>query len=1044
MIAWFARHQTAANLLMAAIMILGLVALPSLQRATFPELENDKVEIRVVYRGATAEEVEDAICRRIEDVLESITDLDEMRCDAREGIGTATAVKREGTSMTRFLDDVKSEVDAIDDFPTQTERPVVEEIGRTDAVISVAITGPRDPVALKAYAEDVKERMTSQIEVAEVTVSGFSDHHIRIEVPAWRLRAFGLSAADVANAVGRQSLSSPSGRLEGGDEDLLLRFNDQRKSAEAFEDLVVVSGTSGAAITLGEIADISDRFDRDEDKLLLNGRRAASLDVTKTRSQDILDVYQDVSDFIDAERERAPSGVELYLTRDRASIVSDRLNMLVRNAAQGLILVFMVLWLFFSLRYSFWVTMGLPVSFLGAFFILPLFGITINMISMVGLLIGVGLLMDDAIVIAENIAARRAKGDSPANAAINGVSQVLPGVMSSFATTLLVFGSLAFITGTIGQILRVMPMVLIIVISVSLIEAFWILPHHLNHSLAHMNKKAPSRFRTRFELAFNRFRDERFAPVLQRAIEYRYMTVGIVIMLLLFSIAVPAGGYLKFVGFPDIEGDVVEARILLPQGTPLSRTEEVVARLEQSLAKVVEKYDPLQPDGKKLVEYVTVLYGQNPDAYESGPHVARVIVDLLSAEQRNAPMDQLRNDWRDETGDLPDVITLKYTELVIGPGGRAIDLRLLGSDLYRLKAASTELQEWLNKFAGVVDVSDDLRPGKREYHLRLKPGAGALGLDAQTVSDQIRSAFQGVKIDEFPVGPETYEVNLRLTAEDRVGPEDLENIMIVGRDGALVPLLVVADVEMTRGWARIHRVDGQRAVTIQGDVVRNVANAQELLGIVQRDFMPGLLERYPDIRFDVQGQSKESAETGASIVRNVLLGLIGVYMLLALQFRGYLAPLTVMVVMPTALIGVIIGHLALGLDLTMPSIVGMASLFGVVVNDSILLVVFIRQERSSGASTVQAALNAGIARFRPILLTSITTVAGLTPLLLEKSMQAQILIPLAASLAFGLATATIAALFLVPSVYTILDDLGWLGALEEEKDDDSPSGVKAT
>jgi multidrug efflux pump subunit AcrB len=1034
MIAWFASHQTAANLLMAAIMLLGFVALPGLQRETFPELQSDTVEIRVIYRGATPAEVEDAVCRRLEDVLESITDLDEMRCDAREGLGTATAIMREGALMTRFLDDVKSAVDAIDDFPEQVEPAVVEELNRTDSVVSVAVTGPEDPVALKAYAEDLKDRLMAVTEVAEVNVSGFSDHHIRIEVPSWRLRQYGLSAADIASAVNRQSVSSPAGRLEGGVEDLLLRFDDQRKSVESFHDLVVISGSTGAAIRLGEIAEISDRFDRDEEKILFNGQRAAQLDIAKTRAQDILEVFASVKEFIEAERARAPQGVQLHLTQDRASIVQDRLDMLVRNGAQGLTLVFLVLWLFFSLRYSFWVTMGLPVSFLGALFILPIMGITINMISMVGLLIGVGLLMDDAIVIAENIAARMARGDAPHQAAITGVKQVMPGIMSSFATTLLVFGSLAFITGTIGQILRIMPMVLIIVISVSLIEAFWILPHHLSHSLMRMKQKAPSRFREAFENAFARFRDNVFAPLLARAVDYRYLTLGLVFMLLLFAIAIPAGGKLKFVGFPDIEGDVVEARILLPQGTPLARTEQVVATLESALQRLNEEFRPRQPDEQDLVRNVTVIYGQNPDAFESGPHVARVVVDLLGAEERVAPLDEFRNAWRQQVGELADVIAIKYTEPVIGPGGRPIDLRLLGYDLERLKAASNELQAWLGSYVGVQDLSDDLRPGKREYRLRLKPGAGVLGLDAKAVADQVRGAFQGVKVDEFPVGAETYEVNLRVAAGDRISPEDLENFTVIGRNGALVPLLVVAEVEEERGWARINRVNGRRAVTVQGDVDRDVANAQELLAMAKREFIPALLQRYPDLSFDVQGESKESAETGQSIVRNVLLGLIGVYMLLALQFRGYLAPLTVMVVIPTALIGVVIGHLALGLDLTMPSMIGMASLFGVVVNDSILLVVFIRHERASGIAVTEAARRAGIARFRPILLTSITTVAGLMPLLLETSLQAQVLIPLATSLAFGLSTATIAALFLVPAIYCILDDFGWLGAIEAERD----------
>ena len=1032
MIAWFAHHPNAANLLMAAILLLGLVALPGLQRETLPEIANDKVEVRVVYQGATTEEVEDAVCRRIEDALDGITDLDETRCEAREGQGIATAVMREGADMVRFLDDVNSEIDAIDDFPEQTEQAVVQELGRTDPVVSVAITGPNDPVALKAYAEDIKDRLQGLSEIATINIKGFSDHQIRIEIPASTLRRHGLSTADIARAVQRQSVGQPAGELQGLYEDVLLRFDDQRKTVAEFERLVVISGTTGAAIRLGEIAQITDRFERAEDKVLFNGRRAAILDITKTRAQDILSAYAAVSDFVDAENARAPAGVRLTLTQDRSSVVKDRLDMLTRNGIQGLVAVFLVLWLFFSLRYSFWVTMGLPVSFLGALFLMPWLGITINMISMVGLLIGIGLLMDDAIVIAENIAARLHKGDRPLQAAVNGAKQVLPGVMSSFATTLLVFGSLAFITGELGQILRVMPIVLILVITVSLIEAFLILPIHLGHSLAHAAERPRSRIHQKFERGFARFRDRYFAPVLGAALHQRYFTIGVVIMLLLLAIAMPIGGKIKFTGFPDIEGDVIEARVLLPQGTPLARTEAIVEHLQDIALTLNREFSAYQPDGQDLVRNITAIFNENPDAYETGPHVARVVVDLLDAEVRNTSLEEFRNRWRERSGRMTDVIALKFAEPTIGPGGRAIDIRLIGDDLNQVKAAAQTLQHWFAGFDGVIDLSDDLRPGKREYQLRLKDSAGVLGLDADSIADQVRAAFQGFKTDEFPLGPETYEVDVRMAAADRVDADDLERLSIVGPDQQLIPLPVVADIVESRGWARINRIDGHRAVTVQGDVDRTRANAQELLGLAQQDIFPQLIEAYPGVTVDIQGESDRSAKTGASIVRNVLLGMIGVYMLLALQFRSYLVPITVMSVIPTASIGVVFGHMALGLDLTLPSIVGMASLFGVVVNDSILLVIFIRERRAAGAAVLQAARDAAIARFRPIVLTSITTVAGLTPLLLEKSLQAQFLIPLAASLAFGLMAATMIALFLVPAIYCVLEDFESLGR-EEHK-----------
>ncbi len=1036
MIRWFNYHPVAANLLMFAIILLGIIALPDLQRETFPVLKNENVKISIIYKGATTDEVEDAICRRIENAVESISDLDEIRCEAREGLATATAVMREEADMMRFLDDIKSAIDSVNDFPTAIEPPIIEELGRTDAVVSIAITGPEDPVVLKTYAEDFKARLSAEVALANVEIQGFSTHQIRIEVPAWRLRQLGLAASDVANAIRSQSIGSPAGKLESSQETMILRFDDQARDIAAFENIVVVSNLSGSSIRLSNIAEISHHFEPEESRILFNGQRAAILNTTKTRSQDLLEVLDNVAAFVDKENSNAPRGLKLTLTQDRSSVVKDRLNMLVRNGSQGLFLVFLIIWLFFSFRYSFWVTMGLPVSFMGGLFILPMVGVSINMISMVGLLIGIGLLMDDAIVIAENIATRLKKGDQPMDAAYNGIKQVLPGISSSFATTLLVFGSLAFITGDIGQILRVLPIVLIIVLSVSLLEAFLILPHHLGHSLAHMHRGEPAAFRLRFESWFGKLQNRWFGNLLKKAVHYRYLTLGVVIMMLIFAIAIPAGGKLKFVGFPKIDGDIIEARLLMPQGTPLHRTDTVIQQITQALEKTNAHFRDAQPGRQDLVKNVTVIYGENPDAYESGPHVARVVADLLGAEIRNSAIEDVTNYWRDQVGSPTDVIALKFTEPTIGPGGRAIDVRLLGVDTENVKAASRELKQWLGSFNGVTDLSDDLRPGKREYRLHFKEAASGLGLDAQMVAQQIRVAFQGTILDEFPVGAEIYEVDLRFQASDRATLDDLEQFSVTSKNGQLIPLPVVADIEETRGWARIHRIDSQRTVTLQGDVKRDIANAQELLTLAQDTIFEEIRQRYPGVHIDIQGQSRESAKTGKSIVGNVLLGMIGVYILLAFQFRGYMAPLTVMSVIPTALIGVIFGHYFMGLDMTMPSIVGMASLFGVVVNDSILLVVFIREARARGMEVHQAAIEAGIARFRPIVLTSISTIAGLLPLLLERSLQAQILIPLAASIAFGLLAATIIALFLVPSVYCILDDFGKLGEIDRHEKPD--------
>ncbi|MBF0393185.1 MAG: efflux RND transporter permease subunit [Alphaproteobacteria bacterium] len=1022
MIRWFAGHPVAANLLMALIIVVGLLAMPTLKRETFPDIKPDQVEVRAVYPGASAEDVEDAVCQRVEDAVEGVEGLDEVRCEAREGVAIAVAKLLEGTNIRTFLDDVKTEVEGIDAFPAEVERPTVRELGRVDFVASVAVTGPMSPSDLKAYAEQLKDRLVRLDQVTQVGIRGFSDRRIRIEVPAAMLRRHALSINDVAAAIERRSLNLPGGVVETRQNDLLVRFDDERRRAAEFADLVVVAGRGGGEIRLGSIATIEDGFELEEDKVVFDGKRAALLDISKTKDQDSLDVMAALEGFLAQERLRAPQGVSLTVAIDITSIIKDRLSMLVTNGVQGLVLVFLSLWLFFSFRYSFWVAMGLPTSFFGTFALMTLTGYSIDMITMVGLLIAVGLLMDDAIVIAENVAAHVSAGKKPFAAAVDGTIQVLPGVMSSFATTVCVFGALAFIEGNIGQVMKVMPVVLIMTLSVSLIEAFLILPKHLAHSLGRMANQRPSRFRVWFEGAFERFRHERLGAWVDRAVAYRYLTLGVMIALVVATAAVLAGGKVKFRAFPALEGNVVQARILLPQGTPLDRTEAVVERVVAAARAVEAEFQPRQPADTQLLQHVTVQHNVNADAYESGPHVATVTLDLLSAERRDAPMDDILDRWRGLTGTVPDVIALKFAERSMGPAGRAIDIRLAGDSLDDMKAASTELQAWLSGYAGVRDLSDDLRPGKPEIRLTLKDGASSLGIDGRAIAAQLRGAFQGTDVTEVQDRGETYEVHVRLAAEDRDSLADLDYLPIVMPDGTTLPLSAVAELTQGRGYARIQRINGRRTVTLQGEVDSRVANAAEITRDLRATFLPGLIERHPGLQVTFEGQAKEGSKTGLSVARNFGIGLIGLYMLLALQFRSYVEPVVVLSAIPLAFVGAVAGHLLQGLELSMPSMVGLAALAGVVVNDTILLVMFIKEHRAGGMPTAQAAQLAARARFRAILLTSLTTVAGLAPLLLEKSLQAQILIPLATSLAFGLATATVLCLFLVPALYTILDD----------------------
>ncbi len=1021
MIRYFVCHPTGANLLMALMVIIGLSALPELRRETFPDFAAQKLEIRLTYPGASAEDVEEAVCQRVEDALESISEVEEVVCVAREGLGTVVVEMMDDSDMARFMDEVKSEVEAISDFPEQVELPVINELGRTDKVVAVAITGPMSVSDLKAYAEQIKQRMQQTPEISQIEVLGFSDHQLRIEVSARAMRGFGVSMSDVANAVRRQGIDLPAGTLQTHDQDLLLRFADLRRSPQELANLVVVSASSGAEIRLGDIAQISDRFELDERKTLFNGRRAAVLQVIKSKQQDSLVVMASVSRFLAAERQRAPPGVEFTVTQDRSSIVSDRLNLLLINGGQGLILVFLTMWLFFQLRFAFWVAMGLPISFLGALFIMGMLGLTINMITMVALLIAIGLLMDDAIVISENIAAHLRKGKPPVQAAIDGAKQVAPGVISSFLTTIAVFGPLAFLSGHMGSVLKFIPMVLCLVLVVSLIEAFMILPYHLAHSLQNQDKKT-SRFRQRFEGQLDYFRQQILGRAVDFAVHQRYWFVGSVIGLFLLSMGMVLSGKLKYQVFPNIEGDIIEARVLLPQGTPLWRTEAAVQRITDGLKAVDEHFSPFQPDGRRLVQNIQVRYSTNQDAGESGPHLATITADLITAEERQGRLDDIINHWRNNVGEIPDLIALNYKEPVIGPGGIPLEIRLKGPSLEQLKQASLELQEWLGRYRGVFDLSDDLRPGKPELRMRLREGTLALGLDATTIANQLRAAFFGVTASEILVGGEAYEIDVRLAQHDQSTLADLETFRIVTERGDQIPLSTLVHIESDRGFSRIKRVDGVRTVTITGDLDSRIANAQELVNHTRKLFLPELQQRYPGVQIGIEGQSRESDKTGSSMARSFAIGLVCIFILLSFQFRSYLEPLVVMFVIPLSLIGVIWGHLLMGVALSMPGIIGFTSLAGIVVNDSILLVEFLKRQVRKGHSTVEAAKIASRARFRAVLLTSITTIAGLFPLLLEKSTQAQILIPLAVSIIFGLLATTLLVLLVVPALFSILDD----------------------
>ncbi|MEM9764982.1 MAG: efflux RND transporter permease subunit, partial [Pseudomonadota bacterium] len=932
MIRYFADHPTIANLLMIGFLAVGAVLAPTLQRATFPRVDADTVRITVVYQGASPETVEEGVCRRLEDAIDAVDRVGEMRCESREGVATAEVEMREGGDLDRFFAEVRNEVDAIDDFPERIEDPVLEQVGRTDAVGSVAVTGPLDRPALQDYARGVKDRMDAFGGIPKTELTGFPDRQLRIEVPEAVMRAYGLSLASIASAIGDQNIDVPSGEIEASGRDVLVRVDDERSATATLADIVVFRDAAGGQVRLGEVATIRDVFEDDATAITFDGRPAAMIDITKSSTDDLLEVTDRVEAFIAAELARAPPGVGLTLVKESATIVRDRLNLLLTNGLQGLLLVCAVMWLFFGTRYAFWIAAGLPVAFMGGIGAMVILGMTLNMLTMVALLMVVGLLMDDAIVISENIAAKREQGLEGMDAAAKGALEVMPGVLSSFLTTVCIFGSLSFLTGDIGQVLRVVPVVMIAVLALSLIEAFLILPHHLGHAL-----EARAKRRAWVQDCANAaigWAAQRVAgPLAAASVRWRYLTAGSAIAALLIAVSAFASGTLKFTPFPDLDGDTLQARILMPQGTPLARTEAVVARVVDAAATIEAELGPAQPAGR-LIEHVTVTYGQNADAYETGAHVATVSLDVLTSEDRTVGNDALFERWRDAVGHPPGILSLKLTEPNFGPAGRALDLRLSGDDLEALKAASSELADWLSGYAGVTGLLDDLRPGKPEIAIAVSREGRLAGLTNTDLSTQVRAAFFGTVIDDVQVGPLTFEIDLRLAGPDRNRLNALDDFPILTENGGLAPLATVADLTATRGWARINRIDGVRTVSVQGDVDPRRGNAAEILADTQARFIPEFLERHPGIAFGAAGQDEETRETRTSMLAGFALGLVGVFLVLSFQFRSFVEPVVVMILIPFAFIGAVAGHLIVGVDFTMPSMLGFAALSGVVVNDS--------------------------------------------------------------------------------------------------------------
>jgi multidrug efflux pump subunit AcrB len=1036
MTAWFAENRVAANLLMILILAGGGLTAFQLRQEVFPELSSEIVSVTVPYPGAAPEEVEDGVVTRIEDAIQGVEGIQEITATASEGVGSVRAEVLDGADMQRVLGDVKNRIDGITSFPEEAEEPIVQELVIRRQVINVAVSGRVGERTLKEIGRRVRDDLAARPEVTQVELEVARPYEISIELPESTLRRYGLTLEGVAQAVRRASLDLPGGSVETGGGEILLRTQGQAYVGRQFERLPLVTRPDGSRLLLGDVATVVDGFAETDQSARFDGEPAVLVKVYRVGDQDAIDVADTVKRYV--ETVDVPEGVTLTLWQDDTAILESRRDLLVENGTYGLLLVLLVLSTFLRLRLAGWVAVGIPVSFLGAIWMMPALDVTINMISLFAFIVVLGIVVDDAIVVGENIYTHYQRGGEGLQAAVGGVQEMAVPVTFAVLTTVAAFSPLLAVPGNTGKIMRVIPLIVIPVLAFSLVESLLILPAHLS-KLYHEKGKKRSRasrawrgFQDRFAAFLDRVIRQVYEPFLERALEWRYLTLAVGVAVLVVVGGLVAGGWVRFTFLPSVEADNVVAILTMPQGTPPETTADAVAKLEDAAREVAREIE--EETGDAPFRHVLASTGQQPfrtaqgqnaggtGGSFSGSHLGEVNVELVGSEAREITSQEIADRWRRTAGAIPDAVELTFTASLFSVG-EAINLQLTGEDLERLQAAADELKTALGRYAGVFDVADSFRAGKQELELEITPEAESLGLTLSDLATQARHAFYGAEAQRIQRGREEVKVMVRYPESERRSLGDVEDMRVRAPGGVQVPFETAARAELGRGYASIQRVDRRRAVHVTADVDEETSNANEVLASLEREVLPRLTADYPGVEWQVAGEQEEQQETLGGLARGFGVALMVIYILLAIPFRSYFQPLVIMSAIPFGLVGAVLGHMVMGMNLTILSGFGIVALTGVVVNDSLVMLDFINRSYRGGDSLDHAIRSAGKARFRPILLTSLTTFAGLTPLLLERSLQAQFLIPMAVSLAFGVLFATVITLILVPVLYGIYQDV---------------------
>ena len=1011
-ISWMAGRSVTANLLMLVLLIGGLVMGQNISKDVFPDFELDLVSISLIYPGASPEEVERGTILAVEEAIQDIEGIKEITSTAREGSGTVTVEIIEGEDVSEIAQEIKNAVDRISSFPDDAEDPRVTVPSRKRYVVSLALYGDQPEAVLREMAEMVRDRLLMDPEISQVELSGIREYEISIEIPQNVLRTYGLTLNEVAAIVRRASVEVPGGaiRTEGGD--VLVRVTERRDVGKEFAKIPVISTPEGTELLLEDIGVIRDDFEESDRFATFNGKPAVMLEVYRIGEQTPVSVSDAVHKQMDEINYILPEGLTLVSRNDRSEIYKQRLDLMLRNGFLGLGLVFILLAVFLETRLAFWVSLGIPISFLGCLLLLPLLGVTFNMVSMFAFIVTLGIVVDDAIIVGENVYSHRQQGLPWLEAAITGTRSIAMPVTFSVLTNMVTFMPIFFVPGFMGKVFREIPLVVVTVFFISLIESLFILPAHLGHKgKGREGRIFPKlhELQQRFSAFFVRMVRTRYGPFLGLVLRWRYISFSVAILVLLLAFGYVKSGRLGFELFPKIESDYAAVTANLPFGTSVNRTLEVQQKLVQAGKAVAERNG-----GEKLVEgiYASV------DGSE-----AQVRIYLTPPKIRPISTSKMTQLWREETGEIAGLETIKFESDAGGPGrGAAISVELSHRDIGVLEHASAELAAAMEYFPNVIDIDDGFSPGKQQIDFKVRPEAQSLNLHAADIARQVRQSYYGAEALRQQRGRNEVKIMVRLPREERISEFHLEEMILRTPDGGEVPLVEAVTLERGRADTTIERRNGRRVVTVSADV-RPRSQAAQVTEVLNSDTIPALSARYPGLSFSYEGRMADRTESIQSLIRGLLIALIIIYAMLAIPLNSYIQPLIIMLAIPFGLVGAVIGHLIMGYSLSVLSLFGIVALSGVVVNDSLVLIDFANRRRKKGSIAVEAIQDAAIQRFRPIMLTTLTTFGGLAPMIFETSRQARFLIPMAISLGYGIVFATVITLVIVPSVYLIIDDV---------------------